>query len=394
MKSSQLTDSEINVFVKKIRAEEVAFKRGISNPAEVQELTWMDYVKGKVKSLLFTFRSICDFVLLIILSVSPKHRRKRMVYSAVNFMSNNQGKFEDRFLRTLFRDDILYINTSKEVYFSYVGTNRVFNIGGIVKLINIFTRSNESIIKYFRAHQLINTMVLMAYRPKEVYLMWYYDTNSLSIIFSRFREKLKIIEVQHGSIINYPPYSFVSEVNLVDCFYVKNEQTVSFLQQNLCKKFDCEFRLIPKNKVEKFDVDGVHILYASTPDFRGLHPVFLDFLNYAGRIKNLNIKIRLHPRERNEVCVQRFRSQMSDYQVVYEFDESSDMIIGNPLDDLIVVSPWSSSIEDAYEANITSVIIDNAGKERFSHLIDNEKCFYSNSLFSTLKLILPQEIDC
>ena len=147
MKSSQLTDSEINVFVKKIRAEEVAFKRGISNPAEVQELTWMDYVKGKVKSLLFTFRSICDFVLLIILSVSPKHRRKRMVYSAVNFMSNNQGKFEDRFLRTLFRDDILYINTSKEVYFSYVGTNRVFNIGGIVKLINIFTRSNESIIK-------------------------------------------------------------------------------------------------------------------------------------------------------------------------------------------------------------------------------------------------------
>ena len=85
---------------------------------------------------------------------------------------------------------------------------------------------------------------------------------------------------------------------------------------------------------------------------------------------------------------------MSDYQVVYEFDESSDMIIGNPLDDLIVVSPWSSSIEDAYDANITSVIIDNAGKERFSHLIDNEKCFYSNSLFSTLKLILPQEIDC
>lgn len=59
---------------------------------------------------------------------------------------------------------------------------------------------------------------------------------------------------------------------------------------------------------------------------------------------------------------------------------------------MIVISPWSSTLEDAYDNGFVAITIDKVGKERFRHLIDNLRFYYSDDLTSTLKCIDPEKI--
>ena len=109
-------------------------------------------------------------------------------------------------------------------------------------------------------------------------MLWFYDLNSLSLIFSEYRSRVNLIEVQHGSIINYPPYVKAAPVKIADLFYVKNQSTIDYLKTHLCANFPAEYKLIPYPQNSRKFVPGLHLFYASTVEFNGLHPVSLDFL--------------------------------------------------------------------------------------------------------------------
>ncbi|HAW08139.1 MAG TPA: hypothetical protein DCW42_03070, partial [Bacteroidetes bacterium] len=76
--------------------------------------------------------------------------------------------------------------------------------------------------------------------------------------------------------------------------------------------------------------------------------------------------------------------QINKFHIKYTFDDSENWLVGNPIKNLIVISPWSSSIEDSYDNGFITIIIDPVGKERYKHLIDNKRCFYSDNIFKTL----------
>jgi hypothetical protein len=50
--------------------------------------------------------------------------------------------------------------------------------------------------------------------------------------------------------------------------------------------------------------------------------------------------------------VELFRSQLTNSKIAYSFDDSADWTLYAESANLIVISPWSSVIEDAYELGI------------------------------------------
>ena len=278
--------------------------------------------------------------------------------------------------------NILFINQSKEIYINKINDQKVFNIGGLTKILKFLYFKDNVKMKYLKSYQLLNDSIFLRFSKKEIYLFWFYDLNSLAIIFSKFRPKLHLIEVQHGSIINYPPYKKPAPVKVIDTFYVKNQETINYLKNHLCKNFNCNYHLIPYPKNNLYYKEGIHILYASTVDFNGLHPVFVSFLE--NNTSNLNIQLRLHPRERTKEKKLIFENKMHDLNMDFTFDESENWLESNTIQNLIVISPWSSTIEDAFDNNYKTIVIDPTGRERFKHIIDNKNCFYSSNLKETL----------
>lgn len=381
-----LSDKNIYDYILKLKDEELRFKNGINNNVDLA-------IKKKFKfyfdATLFIARSFCDFILLKFLLCFKHYRRKKIVYTAQNFTIKSEAGFDDRILKPLFKENILYINQSKSIYMDRINNNRVYNVGGVVRFLAVLNLRRSTKIKYFKEYQIVNRIILRQFKNKEIYLMWFYDLNSLSIIFSSFRSRLKIIEVQHGSIINYPPYIRTPPIKLIDTFYVKNTGTIDFLKEHLCKGYECDYYLIPYPKTTKIKLKRNKILYASTPDFAGFHPVFLNFLSDLKNTNNsdFDIEVRLHPRERTKEIEDFFSLQMSEFGFHIKFDFSKNWIEEKGAENLIIISPWSSTIEDAFDNGYTSIVIDPAGKNRFKHLIDNSNCFYSDNIFETIKKI-------
>lgn len=335
---------------------------------------------------IFIVRCLIDFCLLHLSLCFKKYKSKKIVYTAYNFCNIVNGSLEDRILKPLFTEDILFINQSKEIYISRINNSKVFNLGGLSVILSSFFIHDTSKMKYLRAYKYINNTIFKRFSKKDIYLLWFYDLNSLSIVFSKYRQRLHLIEVQHGSIINYPPYTKPAPVKAIDTFYVKNQQTIDYLRSHFCKNIDCNYHLIPYPKNNKVFTDGTHILYASTVDFSGLHPVFIKFLE-NNKVNDLHIQIRLHPRERTIEKKEMFAKEMTKFQVDFSFDETENWLESNKIENLIVVSPWSSTIEDAVDNGYKTVILDTIGKERFKYLIDDKNCFYSDSLEETVSLI-------
>lgn len=378
-----LSQKNIELYISTLVEDEVNFKNGVNN-IKIKKVNKFNLL---ISNFIFILVSIYDFFILKILLYNKKFRQKKIVYTAYNFTNTINGKLEDRIVKPLFTENILFINQSKEIRLKKINNQKVYNIGGIVKLVKLFQFKKSYRMKFFYSYQIVNGWILSSFMSKEVYLLWFYDLNSLSIIFSSYRNKLKLIEVQHGSIINYPPYIKKGLIKLIDKFYVKNQLTIDYLKEHLCKDYDCEYSIIPYPIVNRFKKEGIHILYASTIDFGGLHPVFIKFLKTTD-YKNLNIQIRLHPRERTKEIETLFSNQMKECNFEFIFDKSENWLDNNKIENLIVISPWSSSIEDSFDNGYTTIIIDEAGKNRFCHLIDNNKCYFSDDINSTLKKIL------
>ncbi len=383
-----MTVTSIEKYIEELAQEELLFKNGLE-----PEATVVNGKKNKLQvlssSFLFILKCVVDFFVLHFNLLFEKNKNKKIVFTNYNFCTIENGKYEDRIFKPLFTEDIIFINQSKEIYISKINNQKVYNLGGITKVLKFFFFKYSSKMQYFKSFQFINDTVFRRFRSKEIFLVFFYDLNNLSIVFSKHRPKLHLTEVQHGSMINYPPYAKPSKSKVIDTFYVKNVPTIHYLQEHLCKNFTCEYKIIPYPKKEMSYQEGTHILYASTVDFNGFHPAFTHFLA-TNKLPNLHIKIRLHPRERTPEKEILFRKELDKYTINYTFDNSKNWVEANSIQNLVVISPWSSCIEDSFDNNLKSIVIDTAGKERYKHLIDGKMCYFSRDIENILLEIAKQ----
>lgn len=376
---------KIEEYIKELRADEQAFMSDIAL-LDSERVRGEDGLKTKRTAVFFMLCSLVDFLQLRFLLFFSYFRNKRVVYTSSNFSTTENGVVEDRIVKPLFTDNILFINQSKEVYIPKMNQQKVYNVGGVAKLLSFFSKAENPMMRYFEGHQTVNKWLLSGFENKEIYLMYYYELNSLSIIFSDFRSKLKLVEVQHGSMINYPPYVQPAPVKVIDVFYVKNSPTIGYLKEHLCKGFECEYHLIPYPKNATVYKEGISILYASTMELNGLHPVFYDFLKTTVRT-DLTVKIRLHPREQNPETEQRFTEQMHDCGVAFTFDTSTNWLEATTDSNLIVISAWSSILEEAFDNGFKTITIDTMGAKRFDYLLGFENFIFAKALSSDLLIM-------
>ena len=334
---------------------------------------------SKFKTLVFITKCFVDYIVFQTLLLLGYQKNKSFVYTAYNFCDVKEGMLKDRVHKPLQLKNYVYINSSKEIYISKIDGKRVYNLGGLVKLLAFFMNYGSKKMNYFMAYQYVNDSLFWHAKQRKIYFMWFYDLNNLAISFSKYRYRLNINEIQHGSMINYPPYMHAAPIQLVDTFYVKNVQTIAFLENQFCKNFTCSFKLIPYPAKNVKPKEGIHILYASTIEFNGLHPVFISFLQH-NNLKNVHIQVRLHPRERNPKKIQLFENQFKELDVNFKFNDSENWLIDNKIENLLVISPWSSTIEDAVDNGYKTVIIDPVGDKRFHYLFDNKRCIFTSNL--------------
>lgn len=377
-----LDNHKIEQYIIKLRADERAFIDVAVDSSQREELS-VNNLKARSIALFFILRSLIDFFQLKFMLLFKSFRDKRIVYTSSNFSTTEKGVVEDRIVKPLFTDNIIFINQSKEVYIPKMNRQKVYNVGGVAKLLSFFSKAKNPMMQHFEGHQKVNRWLLSGFQDKEIYLMYYYELNSLSIIFSNFRSKLKLIEVQHGSMINYPPYVQPAPVKVIDVFYVKNKPTIDYLKEHLCRGFECEYHLIPYPKNATIYKEGVSILYASTLELNGLHPVFLDFLKNTNH-KDLTVKIRLHPREQNPETEQKFTEQMGSCGIAFMFDTSKNWLEATSESNLIVISAWSSILEEAFDNGFKAITIDAMGAKRFNYLLGYENFIFAQELTTDL----------
>ncbi len=380
-----MKNNELQKYLETLMLEEEEFKNKNNAVSSNRVASRKSGFTDGVRQISFFVKSFFDYLslMLLVIVIKNKTRNKRFIFTAKNFSVTVNGELEDRIVKPLFNGNVIFINHSKVYWLKTLNGQKVYNIGGVVWFCSkLFFLGHSLLMKLFFAHRLVNDSFIKFIKGKEIYTLCYYDLNGLSLVFSKHRDSFKLIEIQHGSIVNYPPYVKPSPVKTADVFYVKNKPTVEYLKTHLCQNFPAEYQLIPYPKGNREFVPGVHILYASTVEFNGLHPVFENFLAHHD-IKNLHVIVRLHPRERDKEDL--FASQLNKYNVQYEFDRSKNWLAGNHIENLIVVSPWSSSIEDSYDNGFITITIDPVGQERFHHLIDGERCFYSDNLVSLIQ---------
>lgn len=368
-----LSSREIGQYITRIRAGGATLGIEDSFVDDVADAPSKPIVK--VASAVFILKSIIHLLCLRLQLSLRKNNTKRIVFTSARFTSVVNGRREDRVVKPLFTDNIIFINQSKEIWLDRINGQKVYNIGGVTKLLGFLLKSEERIMRDFFAYQKINRFLLATLQnSREIYFLVHYDLANLSIIFSEFRHRLRLIEIQHGGIINYFPYAQPAPIKMIDVFYVKNKATINYLKQHLCKHFDCEYNLLPYPVSAKKQVRGKHILYASTVEIGGVHPVLLEYLK-NNQDDDLTVYVRLHPREKDNEPV--FRRQLLDTAVSFEFDYSKNWLASNEIANVVVVSPWSSMIEDAADNGYKAIILEPFGKERFGYLIDDENVIFA-----------------
>jgi len=385
-----MTLVEIEKYIIDLEAREMDFKNQKYTDTKSKK-NICDKLKNYFSNTQVVCKSIIDYSVLMYLLYMKKSyfNNKRIVYTAKNLCTVNNGVLEDRIVKPIFHNNIIFVSHAKDYTIDKINNQRVFNIGGIIKLYSRLIDKKHSLkMRLFLSYRTINDSILKQLNGNEVYSLCYYDLNGLSLALSSYRKQIKFGEVQHGSIINYPPYAEPAPFILADIFYVKNKETIEYLKYNLCKNFKPEYQLIPYPKVKRQELDGVYVFYASTVEFNGFHPVFENFLK-TNSINDLHIIVRLHPREKEKESI--FRTVLEKYSSNFEFDNSKNWLENNKIKNLIVVSPWSSSIEDSYDNDFITITIDPVGKERYSHLIDDKQCYYSDDLIKTIENILEKK---
>ena len=380
-------------YIQEIWAREEKFKNQslTLNSAELKKSSHFLSLFNYSKLIFFSLLSIFDALRLLITLGGIRFFKKERVdllYVAKNFCVESEGQLELRIARELFLENVIFINTSKVDFIRKIRGRRVFNLGFLIVIKSRLKRGSGRLSKLYQSHKEVNNYIL-SFRSsiRSVYFYWFYDMNSFSLIFSGNRHFHQLIEIQHGSIINYPPYELPAPVKIADLFYVRNESTILYLKNHLCKDFNCEYRLLSYPEMNAKYVPGINLLYASTIEFKGFHPVFKEFIKGYQNVfpsEILNLTIRLHPRERGQEHL--FLPYLKEFGVNFKFDNSDNWLLSNAIEGLVVISPWSSTLEEAYDNGYKAITIDSVGRERYKHCIDDDYFVYSVDLKNTLKV--------
>jgi hypothetical protein len=333
------------------------------------------------------FVSVKDVISLVFRLIFNRFTKFSFIYTGIGLYKQVGDQFHDRILDTSSIENVIYINRSKDTIMDQVSGFKVYNIGGMVKgLSGLLKFTGRKEFNVYFSYKLINDFILGFANKPDIYSPLFYNLNGLSLVFSKHRKNFKLIEVQHGSMINFPTYSTPSTLKIADVFFVKNQETIAYLKQHLNQNFsDIQYELLAYPKSNTVFKEGKYILYASTVEFSGIHPVFLDYLTQIRKTENVTVFIRLHPREKNKIDF--FKNQVKNVEAKIIFDESKNWLESNTIKNLIVVSPWSSVIEDAADNKYKAIIIDELGKKRFEYLIDHKNVIYANDVTQLLEAI-------
>lgn len=382
--------SEIEKYITEIQDAEKTFR---NSPDYINNKNGTGAIIRVIKSARFLLLASVDLIHLLYLLYFRKNiiSNKRFVYTGIGSTVLIKGKLEDRIVKPFFKDDLIFINSQKSTHIKKINNQKVYNLGGLIKPLSILFKPKYSErMRIFKTYNALNDIIIRQLHGNEVYVICLWEMNTLSIVFSRYRSKIKLIKVQHGSMINYPPYVKPAPIKIADLFYVRNKPTIEFLKNHLCLDHPVEYKIIPYPEGKRLVVPGTHILYASTIETDGLHPVFCQFLN-ENKNPELHVIVRLHPREKGKA--ESFRSAIKKYLGIFEFDESKDWLESITIKNLIVVSPWSSALEEAFDNGFISITIDSVGKTRFSHFIDNKTFYYTDNLGTTIDKIKTSHLD-
>ena len=334
--------------------------------------------KIKIRKVLCFLKATFDFGMLLFRLRTNKNLS--LFYTHSSF-TKRHGKVHTDVLYNglLYSNNIVFITYDRFENLDELSGIKVVNLGLIVRLIELinFRQSKLRLQRTLGVWLFLNGVICKRLNGNNVFIPSYSNDLGLSLVFNRYRKNFKLIEVQHTSVINYPPYSIVANVKLVDAFYYRDKNSLDFVKKNIFRNFPVDYHRIEANEKVVLQ-DNVHrneILYISSFEYSDVHPTFISYLSQFPN--DYYIKVRLHPRQlQSKVNFVRTLAQLG---CNFEFQESKDWFedIGK---NCIVVSILSSIVEESVGVGLKTIIVDELGAKRFDYLIDNKLCFFSNKL--------------
>jgi len=326
---------------------------------------------------------VMDLVSLIWRLRNIGKKRENIYYTHSSFFKSINKHFEDTLYGDLLKqENSVFISYDRYNYYKKVSNIRVFNLGIVIRILQklkIIKRTTEQLNT--DNWLFINEIVCKHLKNNDIYIPAYSNELGFSLVFNKYRKRYKLIEIQHGSVINYPPYSVIADLPLVDVFYYRNESSKLFLERNLFARIPVVLKPLKKDSINlQPSTTLLEILYISSYEFDTIHPVFEKFLRRSP--KNCHIRIRLHPRQSSIESF--FTSTLREMNCNFVIDRSKAWFT-DITENTIVISPLSSVIEEAVDNKLLTVIIDETGASRYNYLIDNKHCYYSQDLFKLFK---------
>jgi hypothetical protein len=340
------------------------------------------YVKRRsaLSKVALVGRAVVDYVFIFLTLLSKRSETE------VYFVSSELLEYS-KFIAQNSRENALLVSYHPTKRVSRVNGKRVYNIGILIGAISRLL-GKKGVEDLVSISDMVYRPIYRPLRGKTVYIPCFHDFNGYVLMFNVHRRKYRLVEVQHGGICNYFPFREPVSFPLVDKIYVNNLRTKRYLLEHLYRDVDVEISLKDRDAAvsERIDNDKPIVLYCSTIELRGIHPVMLEFLRHDRYVDNYELVVRLHPREKGRKDA--FVEQLSETKVHYRFDDSADWLIGNNYSRMIVISPWSSVLEQAYDNGIAAIVVDGLGRERFAEIIDGQILHYSDNLADILPSLL------
>jgi hypothetical protein len=333
-------------------------------------------------SLVATFDLI---VFLLRVRVYSKKKLK-IYYTHSTFIRGEHGNYEDVLYKELLdKGNSVFIIYNRDVFYGKISGVKAYNFGLVVRILEVYSslfrlKRGQGTLKEW---MILNKEVTRNMVGNEIFIPSYSNDVGLSLVFNPHRENYRLIEVQHTSVINYPPYSIESSIKLVDVFCCRDEVSKNFVNSHIFRKLSVEYCLIESsNKVVLANNGGrKEILYISSFEFSNVHPNFISYL--IDFPSTYHIKVRLHPRQFQLRNI--FYQTFTDLGCSFEFQETRDWFEGISTN-CIVVSILSSIVEESVGLGLKTIIVDDLGAKRFDYLIDNRLCFFSNKLVDILNI--------
>ncbi len=322
-----------------------------------------------------------------------KNDKNSIVISSSNSLIFNRKKIKIQKLLPF------YSLTKKKPLFD-INKNLILNLfseiienNQLQELINIKT-FEKNLIKLLTWEDLI-TKVLSKKKPKKIILVCHYTISSFAILNSAIKFSIPIIEIQHGSIVNYPPYTVklsLNEFPIPDEFWSWDKESEVFAKHNLFhskkviltenlwhkywestdQSFISDQEKVLKNKAK------IIILYTSVPELNGIPKIILQAIELSP--SNFEWWIRLHPREKDKV--NNFKSQIKRLQQkrIVQIDTPTTIPLPVVIDNInIHISSWSSSTIEVLNKNLPTIIIHEQGKARFSEYFNTSNFYFEKN---------------